>query len=406
MSPMKHILTGFKVLDFSHVLAGPSATRIMAEMGADVIKVETPTLGDLSRLLPVFKNGRSAYYLQQNRGKRSICVNLKEEEGKAIIRELLKQVDVVMENFAPGVIGRLGFGWEQVHALNPRAVMCSISAFGQQGPLANLPGYDYIAQAYSGVTSMIGEPDGAPSLPMLGIGDVMTGVHAACAIGYALLHRERGGLGQYLDISLLDSYFHCHEINVQVYSASGGQTVPTRCGHHHFAVTPLGLFKAREHYICIIALDQQWPGVCRAIGRPELAADERYDKNLKRVERSAEVNAMIQAWMDSMPSDDAILKALEAERIPVAPVRTIAEAVNEPHLRDRGTVRAITDPKFGSLEVPGMPLRFSGFPNNIPLDAAYLGEHNAEILSSVLGYSAERIDTLAQNGVLYANPET
>jgi crotonobetainyl-CoA:carnitine CoA-transferase CaiB-like acyl-CoA transferase len=403
---MKHILTGFKVLDFSHVLAGPSATRIMAEMGADVIKVETPTLGDLSRLLPVFKNGRSAYYLQQNRGKRSICVNLKEEEGKTIIRELIKQVDVVMENFAPGVIGRLGFGWEQVHALNPRAVMCSISAFGQQGPLANLPGYDYIAQAYSGVTSMIGEPDGPPSLPMLGIGDVMTGVHAACAIGYALLHRERGGLGQYLDISLLDSYFHCHEINVQVYSASGGQTVPTRCGHHHFAVTPLGLFKAREHYICIIALDQQWPGVCRAIGRPELATDERYDKNLKRVERAAEVNAMIQAWMDSMPSDDAILKALEAERIPVAPVRTIAEAVNEPHLRDRGTVRAITDPKFGSLEVPGMPLRFSGFPNNIPLDAAYLGQHNAEILSSVLGYSAERIDTLAQNGVLYANPET
>ena len=406
MTATKHMLSGFKVLDFCHVLAGPSATRVLVEMGAEVIKIETPPFGDASRRLPAFKNGRSGYYLQQNRGKKSIGVDLKSDEGKTIVRELVKQVDVIVENFAPGVMGRLGFGWAQVHALNPRAVMCSISAFGQEGPLATLPGYDYIAQAYSGVTSMIGEAGGPPALPMLGIGDVMTGVHAACAIGFALLHRERGGLGQYLDISLLDSYFHCHEINVQAYSASGGQSVPTRCGHHHFAVTPLGLFKGREHYICIIALDNQWPSVCRAIGRPELANDERYDKNLKRVERADEVIGMIQAWVDTMPSDEAIIKALEAERVPVAPVRTIAEAVNEPHLRERGTVRTIQDPKFGSLEIPGMPLRFSGFPHNIPLDAAYLGEHNAEVLTNMLGYSAERIGALAEAGVIYADPET
>ncbi|MEQ8660944.1 MAG: CoA transferase, partial [Gammaproteobacteria bacterium] len=263
----KHVLNGYRVLDMTHVLAGPTATRLMAEMGAEVVKVEFPPLGDVSRGLPGHRNGRSAYYVQQNRGKYSLCLNVKAPEGQAVIRELITRSDVFIENFAPGVIGRLGFSWEQVHALNPKLVMCSISAFGQQGELSALPGFDYIAQAYSGIMGMIGEPGGPPSFPMAGIGDVMTGVHAAAAIGFALLHRERGGEGQYLDISLLDAYTHCHELNIQYYSMTDGAVVPTRSGHHHFAVCPLGLFKARQGYVCIIALQPQWPAVCRAIGR-------------------------------------------------------------------------------------------------------------------------------------------
>ncbi|MGR8919599.1 MAG: CaiB/BaiF CoA transferase family protein [Gammaproteobacteria bacterium] len=402
----KHMLNGYRVLDLTHVLAGPTATRLMAEMGAEVVKVEFPPLGDVARSMPAIRNGRSAYYVQQNRGKQSVCLNLKADEGKAVLRDLVRQADVLVENFAPGVIGRLGFSYEQVRAIKPDIVMCSISAFGQQGELSALPGFDYIAQAYSGIMGMIGDPDGAPSFPMAGIGDVMTGVHAAAAIGFSLLHRERSGAGQYLDISLLDAYMHCHELNVQLYSMSGGETEPTRSGHHHYAVCPLGLFKGRERYICIIALQPQWPSLCRAIGREELTADPRFDSNETRVAAADEVIAIVQAWLDGQDSDEAILAALERERVPCAPVLGIADLVGHPHIRGGGTVREIEDPKLGRVLMPGMPLRFSGFEHNQPLAAAALGEHNREVLGQLLGYDDARIDALEASGVLAANPDT
>jgi len=400
----KNLLEGFKVLDFTHVLAGPTATRLMVEMGAEVIKVEFPPVGDISRLLPTVRNGRSAYYVQQNRGKKSLCLNLKTPAGKAIIHDLIREVDVVIENFSPGVAARLGIGWEEVHALNPRAVMCSISAFGQSGPLSSLPGFDYIAQAYAGVTAMIGEPDDAPMLPMLGLGDVNTGVHAACAIGYALLHRERGGEGQYLDISLLDAYTHCHEINVAMYSMTGHS--PSRAGNHHYAVCPLGLFKGQSRYLCIITLDNQWPALCKAMGRPELASDPRYNTNANRVSNSSEVISLIQTWVDSIGDDDEVLRLLEEAHVPCAPILTIRELVEHPHMQQRGTVRAVEDPKLGRAVFPGMPLRFSGFPHNVPLEASSLGAGNAEVLGGVLGYSPDRIAGLVADGVLFSNPDT
>jgi crotonobetainyl-CoA:carnitine CoA-transferase CaiB-like acyl-CoA transferase len=400
------MLTGYKVLDFTHVLAGPSATRILAEMGAEIIKVEFPPAGDVARMLPMIRNGRSGYFMQQNRGKKSICIDAKTDAGRRIVDGLIAEVDVVIENFAPGVAARLGIGWSHVHDVNSRAVMCSISAFGQDGPLSHLPGYDYIAQAYAGVTGMIGEDHGPPYFPLLGLGDVNTGMHACAAIGFALLHRERSGKGQYLDISLLDSYYHCHELNVQIYSSSDGEIAPTRSGIHHYAVCPLGLFKGREHYIFIIALASQWKQVCAAIERPELAEDPRYDSNDKRLERQDEVNGIIQAWVDTKASDEAILTALQAERVPCAPVLSVAETVSEPHLRERGTIRRVTDPKFGEVELPGMPLRFSDYPHNVPLDTAHLGEHNAEVLGGMLGYSRDDIAALVEAGVLHANPDT
>ncbi|HCU89274.1 MAG TPA: formyl-CoA transferase [Gammaproteobacteria bacterium] len=406
MSLPEHILTGYKVLDFTHVLAGPSATRLMVEMGAEVIKVEFPPAGDVSRGLPMIKDGRSGYFLQQNRGKKSICVDGKTDAGREILDGLIAQVDVVMENFAPGAADRLGIGWERVKKINPRAVMCSLSAFGQEGPLSQQPGFDYIAQAYAGVTTMIGEADGPPYFPLLGLGDVNTGVHAACAIGFALLHRERSGKGQYLDISLLDSYYHSHELNVQVYSASNGGIEPTRSGLHHYAVCPLGLFKGVEHYLFIIALEPQWKQVCVAIGRPELCDDERYSTNTKRLDHQEEVNQLIQDWIDTKSSDEEILKALQAQRVPCAPVLSIAETVREPHLRERGTVRTVTDPKFGEVDLPGMPLRFSDYPHNIPLQTAHLGEHNVEILTRMLGYKADKIQELYEASVLHENPAT
>ena len=284
--------------------------------------------------------------------------------------------------------------------------MCSISALGQEGELSSLPGFDYIAQAYSGIMGMIGEADGPPSFPMAGIGDVTTGVHAAAAIGFALLHRERGGEGQFLDISLLDAYTHCHELNVQLYSMTNGATDPTRSGSHHYAVCPLGLFKGRDGYICIIALQPQWPSVCRALQQPDLINDPRYDTNEKRVACATAVIGIVQNWIDSMPSDAAVYAALEAERVPCAPILRISELATHPHMRGRGTIRAIQDPKLGEVLMPGMPLRFSGFVHNPPLDASSLGENNAQVLREVLGYSPERIAELGSKGVLFANPDT
>ncbi len=400
----KHIMNDYRVLDMTHVLAGPAATRLFAEMGAEVVKVEFPPDGDITRALPAIKQGRSAYFAQQNRGKRSICLDVKTDSGKQVLRDLIKVSDVFIENFAPGVIKRLGFSWEYVKKINPNIVMCSISAFGQKGELSALPGFDYIAQAYSGIMGMIGEKDGPPMFPMAGIGDVMTGAHAACAIGFALLHRERGGEGQYLDISLLDSYMHCHELNLQVYSVANVET--TRSGHHHWAVCPLGLFKGKTHYICIIALQPQWAGLCKAIGKPELIDDPRYSANEKRLENPEDVINVIQKWLDSQESDEQILAKLESERVPCAPVLSIPEVMNHNHMRERGVVRKITDPKLGEVDVPGMPLRFSSFEHNQELETSSLGEHNESVLKNLLHYSPKKISTLNESGVLFRNEET
>src|SRR5690242_6576478 len=222
----RHVLEGFKVLDFTQFVAGPTVSKLMAEMGAEIIKVELAPDGDRCRTVAYFKNNRSGYFVQQNRGKMSLCIDIRKPAGVELIRELIRNVDIVVENFAPGVISRMGFGYETVREINPKIVMCSVSTFGQTGPLANDPGYDFIGQAYAGVTSLSGEEGGPPFPPMLAVGDVSTGVHALAAIACALLYRDRTGDGQYLDISLLDSYFNYHDVNVQMVSASGGAMKP------------------------------------------------------------------------------------------------------------------------------------------------------------------------------------
>ena len=213
-----HVLSDLRVLDFTRALAGPSCTRMMAEMGADVIKVESAPNGDMVRGISIFQNGRSLYLIQQNLGKKSLCVNIRDPRAMEILKELIAQMDVVVENFKPGVITQMGLGYEELKKIKPDIILCSISALGQDGPLSSKPGYDYIAQAYSGVTSMIGDPGTTPYIPGVGMGDVSTGVHAALAVVSALRYRDRTGEGQHLDIGLLDVYYHYHEVNVHQYS--------------------------------------------------------------------------------------------------------------------------------------------------------------------------------------------
>jgi len=397
---MDHVLSDLRVLDLTRALAGPSCTRMLAEMGAEVIKVEPAPSGELARRLSNYRNNRSLYYIQQNLGKKNLCVNLRDPRSLALITELVPKVDVVVENFKPGVIAEMGLGYERLQEMKSDIILCSISALGQSGPLATKPGYDYIAQAYSGVTSMIGEANDAPYIPLVGMGDVSTGVHAALAIVSALRYRDRTGEGQHLDIALLDVYYHYHEVNVHTYSGSGGTIQPTRAGRHMTYVCPGGVFRGKGGYLVIMAFLHHWKDLCRAIGRPELADDPLYSTDAARLQRREEIVKMIEDWLQTFPDVPSAVSHLESFQIPVAPVLSIAETVHHPHHRARGTVRTIHDRLHGDFEMPGMPLKFSRFPQDLPLQAATLGQHNEEILTTYLGRSAQDVQRLRAEGVL------
>jgi CoA:oxalate CoA-transferase len=300
------------------------------------------------------------------------------------------------------VIGRLRFGYEAVKILNPRLVMCSISTFGQSGPLANRPGYDFIGCAYSGVLSMIGERDGAPSLPQVGLGDITTGVHALSAIVAALLHRERAGEGQYVETSLLDCYFSYNDMTVHTASLSGGTFSPRRNGSHHFAMAPLGVFKGKRNPILITAaVDYQFVYLCRAMGLTELPSDPRFCNNSQRMANVDELKQLIQVWFDSMPRDDEVYRRFERHRVPFAQVLSIEEAMAHPHMREREVVRTVNDRFLGDFDVPGFPMRFSGYKRHQNMEAPTLGEDNETVLREYLGYSGERIAALERDGVLH-----
>jgi crotonobetainyl-CoA:carnitine CoA-transferase CaiB-like acyl-CoA transferase len=396
------MLSGYKVLDFTQFVAGPTVTKLMAEMGAEVIKIELAPKGDLCRTFPYVRDQRSAYFVQQNRGKMSLCVDIKSAGGNAIVRALVPKVDVLVENYAPGVIGRMGLDYDSVRKLNPNIVMCSVSTFGQTGPLASAPGYDFIGQAYAGVTSLSGEEGGDYYPPALAIGDVSTGVHAYAAVATALLHRERTGEGQHLDISLLDSYFHYQDLAVELVSASHGEKRAQRMGNQIGVLSPAGIFKTRTGSLWIFAFQENhWASLCRVIGRTALTQDPRCIDNVARVANRGMVNQAIGDWLMSLPGTDAAVALLREGHIPHAPVLTVEEAMAHPHLRERRTVRTIHDRLLGNFQVPGFPLRFSAFPGELDLQAPLLGEHNRHILSAILGYSGERIDALEREGVLY-----
>jgi crotonobetainyl-CoA:carnitine CoA-transferase CaiB-like acyl-CoA transferase len=362
-------------------------------------------MGDMTRALPVNKGGRSTYFVQQNRGKKSLCINPKTEKGQEILEQLITKCDVLIENFAAGVIGRMGLDYDRVKEINPGIVMCSISGFGQTGPLSNKPGYDFIAAAYAGVLDNIGYPDGSPLFPQLAIGDATTGVHALAAINAALLYRERTGEGQYLDISLLDSYYHQHEMSVALHSATKGAFVPKRSGHHHFMLAPLGVFKGKgeEEYYCVMITPPQWEAFCTFLGKPEYADDPRFNTNEARMENHQAVIDFIEDWLCAQPSRDVILEKFEEARFAIGPVLTVPETMKHPHFVERGTVRTVSDRCLGEFEIPGMPLRFSKFPEELSLEAPFLGEHNSEVLSELLSMTTDEVDALAAEGVLHAD---
>ena len=412
MSGRPAMLQGYRVLDFTQFVAGPTCSRILAELGAEVIKVELAPHGDRGRfagLKPrdpaLSSSSQSTYYFQHNHSKQSLALDVKHPRGLALLKAMVPKVDVLVENFAPGVVARMGLAYAELERLHPGLVMCSISMAGQEGPLSAKPGYDYMAQAYAGITGLIGEPDRGPAQFPLAMGDSATGVAAAMAVGFALLHRERTGQGQYIDSTLIDTYFQMHEVNVPRVSLRGPGPGLKRSGSLHPDGGPTGVFRCRgEDFISIMVMPHQWLQMVKAMGMPELAKDPRFANPRARRDNNEALKTVIEAWLARFPSRDAAIEALEQERVPCAPVLALEEAMAHPHLRGRGTVRRVKDRLIGEFDIPGMPVKFSRWPERRDLRAALLGEHNEEVLRALLGLSSAEIAALYAENVLVRDP--
>jgi CoA:oxalate CoA-transferase len=406
------MLKGYRVLDIGQFVAAPTCTRILAELGAEVIKLELAPFGDRGRFAgdkprdPKLKtSSQSTYYFQHNHSKKSLAVDIKQDRGRQLVCALIPKVDVVVENFAPGVMARAGLGYDILSGINPKLIMCSISLAGQSGPLSDKPGFDYMGAAYAGITSCIGESDRGPAQLPIAISDSATGVTAAMAVGFALLHRERTGEGQYIDCSLIDTYFNMHEVNVPKSSLRGAQFRPPRMGSLHPDGGPTGVFRCKnDEFISIMVLPHQWPLMVKAMDRSELADDVRFRDPRGRRDNNEALKDIIENWLAQFATRDEAIAALEAQRVPCAPVLSLHEAMAHPHLRQRGTVRRVADRDIGEFDIPGLAARFSRWTPETAIKADRLGEHNEEILRDILGLNDTEILELYRDKTIVHDP--
>ena len=392
------ILNGIKVIDFTQNITGPYCTRLLAQHGAEVIKIE-PLDGDPSRQMPLKMNGTSGCFVQHNIGKKNLCLDLSRAEAQSICHELIKSADIVVESFTPGTMSAFSMDWETLRSINPELIMCSISGLGQKGPLAALPDFEHIAQAYSGVMGSIGDKDGFPSLTGTAFGNVSTGAHAYGAIVTALFHRLHGGGGQYLDVCLLDCLFSYHAAHVQMYDASSGALNPPRCGHHHALLCPLGLFSCHDDYVVIVAIGAQWNNLIKLIGREDMLSDPRFEDLLARGENQNLIIEAVERWLASTEDFSTALQLLREHHVPCAPVLNIGEVMEHPQMQERGVVQTVSDPIMGDVKIPASPYRYSLFPEPLKLETSLKGQHNHQILSRQLGYSKQQIAQLEANKV-------
>lgn len=397
-------LEGIVVLDLTRYLAGPSSTRLLTELGATVIKIEQPPYGDPNRSNRPRINRRAGAHIQQNRGKQSVCLDIDSEEGRTIIKELVAKSDIVVENFSPGVMARKGLGYEDLKKIKPDIIMASVSGFGQTGPLSERPCFDLIAQAYSGIMHMTGDPDGPPTFVGIGLADTNSGVHAFAAMGHALFHRARTGKGTHLDIAMVDSLFHFHEQSVHGASMDPENFVPMRQGRHFPYICPAGSFRGPQGWIIILCTEWQVKNLWQAMGQPELAEDPRFDTNPHRLENRDALTELIETWMAAFPTDQAVMDVLEANRVPHGPSLSPKDALTHPHFVERGVVRTVHDPLAGDVQIPGFPFRTTEPLPDLDLVAPALGEHNVAVLRDVLGYDDAKIADLKARGVLDDKP--
>jgi formyl-CoA transferase/CoA:oxalate CoA-transferase len=390
-------LAGIKVLDISRVLTGPFATMLLGDLGAEVIKVEMPRTGDETRAWgPPYIAGESAYFLSINRNKKSITVNLKHPQGREIIHKLAKDADVMVENFLPGTVERLGVDYETIQKINPRVIYCSISGYGQDGPYRDYPAYDLLMQGEGGFMSITGEKDGDPVRIGVAIIDIGAGMYAVTGILSALLARKETGRGQYIDVSLLDTevswltYMACN------YFASGKD--PLRLGSAHPSIVPYRAYRAKDKYfILAVGNDAIWQRFCAALELP-FANDPRFATNAKRVE-NREVLDRLLGEIFAQKEARYWVEKLNVNKVPCGMINAISEVVSHPQVLHRGMVVKMEHPKAGEIRVLGNPLKFSALDVAYRLPPPLLGQHTEEILSG-LGYSAGEIEELRANGVI------
>jgi len=394
------LLAGIRVLELGQFIAGPRAGRMMADLGAEVIKIELAPHGDLMRNYPPVKAGQSGVFILENRGKQSLCLDFNQPDGVEIVRALAAKADVVIENFSPGVLPRRGLGYEELSRDNPALIMCSISGFGQTGPFAHRPSNDRLAIAMSGIMHLTGDPDGPPMPIGTSMADSTAGVNAFAAICAALFGRSRTRRGQYIDLSLMETLFHTLELPLATHLLSEGQLSPQRCGVHNPTTAPTGTFKARDGYVVISAFLHQWEAFANAIGKPELLADPRFSTAPERARNRYALAEIIEEWLQSFPTRDEPLAILAEHRVISGPVLDVAQATDHPQMKARHALQEVPHPGIGSLPLPVAPMRFSDARVAIQDRTPALGEHNEAVLSQVLDFAPERIAALTASGVL------
>jgi formyl-CoA transferase len=395
-------LTGYRVLDLSRILAGPYCTMILGDQGAEVIKVERPGTGDDTRTWgPPFAGGESAYYLCCNRNKKSIVVDLKSPEGLNIVRELAAVSDVFVENFTPGLTKRFGLDYETLQELNPRLIYASITAYGQDGPYRDRPGYDMVLSAVGGLMWITGERNGNPCKVGVAITDVLTGVYASGAITSALLWRERSGRGQYLDISLLDVEVAGLANIASNYLVAGQEA--QRWGTAHESIIPYQVFHTKDRPIAIAVANQKlWANFCKLVGQQDWLADPRFASNPKRVENRDVLLPLIEEVF-SQKTCDEWMDLLVGAAIPCGPVNNMQHLFADPQVQHRGMIAEVPHPAIGTLRLAGIPIKYSETPGAIRRHPPLLGEHTDEVLTEVLGYSPNQIEALKAQGTIASN---
>ena len=391
-------LKGIRVLDLTRILAGPYATMILRDLGAEVIKIEQPGTGDEARDFGPFKNDFSLYFMSVNRGKKSVTLNLKSRRGKELFLELVKGSDILVENFRPGTMEKLGLDYESLKTHHPSLLYAACSGFGQTGPYAMRGAYDMIIQGMGGIISITGEPDRPPVRVGTSIGDITSALFTAIGILSALRHRDQTGTGQLIDVGMLDCQVAILENAMVRYFSTGD--IPRPLGRRHPAITPFEVFESADGYVVIaIGNNELWRKFCEHVDQPELINDERFHTNALRTESHESLFPILAEIMRHRTTNEWV-DALEAIGVPCGPVNTVDKVANDPQVLARDMIAQVEHDTTGTVQIPGMPIKLSETPGQIDAPAPNLGEHTSEILIGLLGLEAEEVNQLKQDGVV------
>ena len=391
-------LKGIRVLDLTRILAGPYATMILRDLGAEVIKIEQPGVGDEARDFGPFKNDFSLYFMSVNRGKKSITLNLKSPRGKELFLELVQGSDILVENFRPGTMEKLGLDYESLKTHHPSLLYAACSGFGQTGPYAMRGAYDMIIQGMGGIISITGEPDRPPVRVGTSIGDITSALFTAIGILSALRHRDQTGEGQLIDVGMLDCQVAILENAMVRYFSTGD--IPRPLGRRHPAITPFEIFESADGYVVIaIGNNELWRKFCEHVDHPELIDDERFHTNALRTENHESLFPILAEIMCRRTTDEWV-EALETIGVPCGPVNTVDKVANDPQVLARDMIAEVEHNTTGTVQIPGIPIKLSETPGQIDAPAPNLGEHTSEVLTGLLGLEAEEVNQLKQNGIV------